>query len=39
MAPTDEELDNAIAWVAGQDVGPEWDRLVREVANRVRSDR
>lgn len=39
LAPTDEELARARAWVLGQDIAPEWPDLVAEVVTRVRTQR
>ncbi len=39
LAPTDEELTQASAWVLTQDIAPEWPRIVSEVVAHVRTHR
>ncbi len=35
LAPTDTELLEAAAWVATQDIAPEWPRIVKEIVAHV----
>lgn len=39
LAPSDTELEHAIAWVVTQDASPEFPRLVHEIAEHVRARR
>ncbi len=39
LAPADDELARASAWVTTQDIAPEWPRLVQEVVDHVRARR
>ncbi len=39
LAPSDDELARAQAWVLTQDMAPEWPKLVKEVVDHVRAHR